>query len=566
MTREERFKITSNEFADIFVVHNRNEAIINKYAAFSLHIMNDRFAIAYLPVEQINEYSIRDLGYAVFPSSYGLCSERSLEVSGVERIREAPSFNLLGEGVTVGIIDTGIDYTHPAFLNADGTSRISSIWDQTIDSEDQYPEGIFYGTVYTKDQINQALSSETPFDIVPSRDEIGHGTMLAGVAAGSILAESNFSGVVPNAELIVVKLKQAKPIQREIFVIPEDVPCYQENDIMWGIQYVIQAARSLNRPVSICLGLGSSQGPHDGRDYLSSHVSVGADFPGVTITIAAGNEGNSRRHYFGIIDPVAGYNTVELNVGENENGFSMELWGNAPATYSIDITSPSGETVPRIAEGLQISRQISFVFEETVIYVDYKMVENQSGDQLILLRFRNPTPGIWTFQVYGRGNFPGSFHIWLPIDDFISSNTYFIQSNPYTTITAPGTALVPITVTAYNPVNRTLYENASRGYTRINVIKPELAAPGVNILGPNLEQGFSEYTGTGAAAAHTAGICAMILEWGNVRGNYFGIDSVEIKKFLIRGAQRSARQLYPNRDWGYGMIDIFEVFNVLRLE
>ncbi len=564
MTPEERYKITSNEYVDRFVQWNGREAVLEQHRENSIQVMNERYAVEYVPVAEINRMRIAEIGYSSIPRCFGLESERSLEVSGVLRVRQAPSLSLRGSGVLVGIIDTGIDYTNPVFLHGDGTSKIIELWDQTIDSEDQYPEDIYFGTVYSREQIDQALASENPFETVPSRDEIGHGTMLAGIAAGAELPDDNFSGVVPDSDLIVVKLKQAKPSVRDIFAIPPDVPAYQENDIVWGVQYLISVARRLQRPLSICIGLGSSQGSHDGRGVLSSVITVGADFPGITINVSAGNEGNMRRHYYGVINQDIGYNTVELNVAENEGGFTMELWGAAPNTYSIDITSPSGEYIPRIAEGLRVSREISFIFDPTVIQLDYNMIESQIGDELILMRFRQPSAGVWTFQVYGRGDLPGSFHIWLPMGDFISQDTYFIQSNPYTTITSPGNALTPITVTAYNPTTSTLYQNASKGYTRINEIKPELAAPGVNILAPTLEHGFTEMTGTGAAAAHTAGITAMFLEWGIVRGNYTGIDTVEVKKFMIRGAKQSPRLQYPNRDWGYGAIDIYNVFNVLR--
>lgn len=564
MTQEERYKIISEEYADLFIQYYGNPAILERYQDQTVHIMNDRFAILYVPIAQITGQSIAQYGYSVFPKCYGLLSQRSLEVSGVIRIRQAPAFNLRGQGVLIGMVDTGIDYTNPIFLREDGTSRIVSIWDQTINSETGFPEGFNYGTEYNREQINQALASESPFDVVPSRDELGHGTSLAGIAAGNEVPGSNFSGVATESELVVVKLKQAKTTLRDFFAIPLDVPCYQENDIMWGVQYLIRVARLLRRPMAICIGLGTSQTSHDGRAFLSSFLSVGGDFPGITITVAAGNEGNMRRHYYSAIDPAIGYNMVELNVGENETAFSMELWGAAPSTYSIDITSPTGEYIPRITESLQVNREVSFIFETTVISVDYFMVESSAGDQLILMRFRNPTPGVWTFQVYARGDLPGSFHIWLPMDDFITDGTFFVQPNPYTTVTSPGNALVPITVTAYNPENNVLYLNASKGYTRTNEIKPELAAPGVNILSPTLDQGFQTITGTSAAAAHTTGITAMMLEWGIVRGNYPGIDAVEVKEFLIRGARRSARIQYPNRDWGYGSIDIFNVFNILR--
>ncbi|MDF2484838.1 MAG: hypothetical protein K0R46_1006 [Herbinix sp.] len=565
MTAEERQRITSEEYTDFLVEYSQNPRVFEQFPNSTAHIMNQRFAIVYVPNSQLTGRTINQFGYSVIPSCYGLTSEVSLEASGIVRLRRIPVFNLRGTGVLVGIIDTGIDYTNPVFLHNDGTTKIVALWDQSIQS-DQFPVNFDYGTEYLQDTINLALNNADPYSIVPSVDENGHGTMLAGIAAGSEIEDSNFSGVVPESELVVVKLKPMKQALRRFFVIPEGVVAYQENDIMWGAQYLIEVARRLQRPIAICIGLGSSQGSHDGRGALSSLLSVGGDFPGVVISISAGNEGNMRRHFFSRVDSQIGYSTVEFNVGEEEQGFTMELWGVAPNTYSIDILSPAGEYIPRIPESLSVNREINFVFERTRIFIDYQMIESQTGDQVILLRFITPTPGIWRFQVYTRGTLEGSFHIWMPMGNFITDNTYFIQPDPYTTITSPGNSLVPITVTAYNPVNNNLYQRASRGYSRIGTIKPDLAAPGVNIQAPTLENGFTQISGTGAAAAHTTGITAIMLEWGIVRNNYPGIDSVEVKKFLIRGANRSPTLTYPNRDWGYGMLDIYNVFDLLRAD
>lgn len=569
ITEQDRSVITSNDYIELLVVYNRNPRTLNAFPNAPYQIISDRFAVVYVPVSILTRRLISSYGYSVLPSIFGLLtvnvsSETSLEASGVTRLRRNPVFNLMGVGVLVGIIDTGIDYTNPVFINADGTTKIAALWDQTIESE-QFPPGILYGTEYTSENINQALSSPNPLEVVPSRDENGHGTMLAGIAAGNEDVRNDFTGVVPGARLIVVKLKQAKPTLRNFYMIPEDAVAYQENDIMWATKYVIAAARRIGQPLSLCIGLGSSQGSHDGKGALSSMLSVAGDFPGVSITIGAGNEGNARRHYFNTVDASVGFRAVELNVGENESGFTMELWGKAPNTYSIDILTPSGEYVPRITEGLRVSREITFIFERTTIFVDYQMIEVSTGDQVIIMRFRQPSAGIWRFQVYSRGDLEGSFHIWLPMNGFISNNTYFTEPDPYTTITSPGNSPIPVTVTAYNPsANGNLYQAASRGYSRDGKIKPEIAAPGVNIPAPDLKHGYTLMTGTSAAAAHTTGVTAILLEWAIVRNNYPGIDSVEVTKFFIRGADRSPNLTYPNRDWGYGILDIFNVFDILR--
>ncbi|MBH1939631.1 S8 family peptidase [Mobilitalea sibirica] len=564
MTEEERVRIVSEEYADLIVDYRYNPRVLEEFDNAIVHIMNEAYAVIHVPVPDYPWRIVKEYSYSIIPKTYGLTSEISLDASGVDELRAIPGFDLRGQGVLIGIVDTGIDYLNPVFLNENGTTKIVSIWDQTIQSEEGYPFDTYYGTEYVADQINLALLSEDPLAIVPSMDFVGHGTMMAGVAAGTENEEVEFVGVAPEAELVVVKLKQAKEYLREFYFIPEDVVCYQENDIMWGVQYCIQVARQLKRPIAICLGLGTSQTAHTGFSHLSSFLSILGDFNNVGIVTAVGNEGNLGRHYYGAIDPDIGYNTVELNVGEDEGSFHMELWGDFPGVYSIEIYTPGGEFIPRITTGLRVTREISFIFEQTIIYIDFQLVETLTGDQLILFRFENATPGIWQINVYGQGDLATGFHIWLPMGNFVSLDTNFIQPNIYTTIVAPGTSIIPITVTAYNPINDNLYVNASRGYTRSDDIKPELAAPGVNYIAPSLNNEFELYTGTGVAAAHTAGIVALFLEWAVVRGNDVGVDTVVIKKFLIRGARRREFLTYPNRDWGYGIIDLYNTFDILR--
>ncbi len=564
MTPEERQRITSNDYADLIITYDGDLSILDKFSNYTVNIINFFNAVVHVPVDQINDNIIVEMGYSVMPPLLGLISQASIEASGITRLRSLPNFNLRGRGVLIGIIDSGIDYTNPVFKNADNTSKIVSIWDQTVFS-DNYPPNINYGTVYSREQINQALQSNDPHSIVPTTDEIGHGTMLAGIAAGNEVPEQGFFGVAPDAELVVVKLKQAKQYLRDFFIIPENVPCYQGNDIMFALGYVNSVAISLNRPIALCIALGTSQYAHDGRGTLSNYLSLIAEGTGITPIVAAGNEGNARRHYYGSINPDIGFDLVELSVGEGEPGFSMEIWNNSPSLIFIDIQTPSGEYVPRIVTTLNETRVISFIFEPTIINIDYQIVESESGDQLILMRFHNPAPGIWRFKVYPGGDVPVDFHIWLPMEGFISNNTFFVRSDPYTTILSLGNARMPITVTAYNTQGESLYIAASRGYTRTGLIKPEIAAPGVNIVSPGINQNFVEVTGTSPAAAHTTGVAALLLEWAIVKGNQPTLNTLDMKTFMIRGARRKTDIRYPNRDWGYGILDIFNVFDILRM-
>lgn len=564
MTGEERVRIVSEDYIDLIVDYRSDPQLAEKYEDVTVHIMNDIYAILHIPAS-ILETGIENISYFNLPKIYGLTDDEAIEASRINDLRSIPALDFRGKGVLVGIVDTGIDYTNPVFVREDGSTKIAYIWDQTIETGISPPDAMF-GSVYTMEQINQALVSPTPTDIVPSIDEIGHGTMMAGIAAGNMVNEENFSGVVPDAELIVVKLRQAKQALRNFYIIPENSLAYQENTIMWGVQYCLEISRQLGRPLAICLGIGSSQGGHDGRSPLPNLLNIFGAFHNTVIVTAVGNEGNRGRHYYGIIDPAVGSNTVELNVSDDEVGFTMELWGDSPGIFSIDILSPSGEYIPRIPAGLRVQRTITFIFERTVINVDYQTVETMTGDQLIMLRFRDITTGTWVFNVYGQGDLAAGFHIWLPMGDFITDNTYFLQPNIYTTLLDPSTAASPISMTAYNPVNQNLYVNSGRGYSRADIIKPELAAPGVNYLAPALDHTFTQYTGTSAAAAHTAGIAAIALEWGSILGNNPNMDSIEVKNYLIRGARRRGNLSYPNRDWGYGIVDVFNVFDILRAD
>jgi subtilisin family serine protease len=558
-------KVYSNDYADFLIGYNGDPFVLAQYEPNAVNIINFFYATVYLPASQLTNDVVSKMGYSVLPSLFGFTSEASLEASGVFRIRNLPSFGLRGKGVLIGIVDSGIDYTNPIFQYEDKTTKIVSIWDQTIRG-DHLPEGMSYGTEYSKEQINEALQSEDPFSIVPSKDEIGHGTMIAGIAAGNDVPESNFYGVAPDAELVIVKLKPAKQNIKNYFRIPEEEVCYQENDIVFGIQYLFRYAARVNRPIVICIPVDTSQYAHDGRGTTSNWLSLIANIPGTSVILSVGNEGNARRHYHGVIKEDTPFNTVELNIGPNDSEFSMELWGSTPNLFSVEIITPSGEYVPRIGIRTNETKEITFIFEPTTIYVDYQLIENQSGDQLILLRFSKASPGVWKFQVYSKGIYPSDFDIWLPMNNFISTETFFLRSDPYITLLSASCARVPITVTAYNVEDESLYLNAGRGYTRINLIKPDIAAPGVNIVAPTLSQGFQEVTGTSVAAAHTAGIAAMLFEWGVVKGNYRGMSSLDMKVFLIRGARRKTDMEYPNREWGYGILDLFNVFNSLRQE
>lgn len=557
-------KIISNDYADWIITYNgQREALIYYAGADNVSFINSTFAVVHTPVSEILPISLQRTGYSLIPKLYAHMDSSNMESSGINKVRRQPFLNLRGSDVIVAIIDSGIDYTHPVFVNADNTTRISALWDQTIESEN-HPEDFFYGTEYTREQINEALASENPYDIVPSRDTNGHGTFLAGIAAGNEDPENDFIGAAPNSKIVVVKIKQAKQYLRDYFLIPEGVDAYQENDIMFALQYVIKKSVEFRNPYSCCIGLGNSLGNHAGVFPLSRMLSSNAIGAPNSISVAAGNEGNSRHHFRGVIETETGSRTMEIVVGENEPGFYMEIWGRLLTSFSINVISPSGESQTYSPARQNIPREFTFLFEGTTIFIDALLTEETSGNQIINLRFINPVNGLWRIEVLGAQGENIVFDAWLPVTKFLSTNTFFVESDPYITITQPGDSIAPITTTAYDHTNNSLYLEASRGFTTNDVIKPEIAAPGVNIYGPSIAGGFTRRSGTSVATAHVTGAAALLLEWAIVRGNEQFFSGYLVKNYLIRGAQQDPSLNYPNREWGYGTLNLYNSFDALR--
>ncbi len=554
-------EIISEDYIDI-IVENELLPSFNNVNSTTITFVN---SVIHIPKSNFDKCSLGKglFPFSVFPVLYTLESTISLEKSGIQQIQLNPNFSLYGQGVLIGVVDTGIDYQHEAFLGRDGTSKIISIWDQTINDGAAPPNGFSYGTEYTKAQIDEALRSDDPLSIVPSTDLDGHGTMVAGIIAGTPNVSESFSGIVPDSQIVVTKLKPAKIANKEILSISADRLCYQENDIMFGVSYCLSVAQSLNRPLVVCIAMGSSQGGHDGYGALSRYLGYITRLPSTGAVMSAGNEGNTKRHFFGTTRPANETTEFEVKVGSQDKEFFMEIWQQVPYRLSLDIRSPTGEYIAPIYPTLEECIEINFIFEPTILYINNMIFDIQSGDQLILVRFSNAQEGIWRIGVRNIENTQSDFNVWLPSGNLISEETYFLNSNPDITITSPGNASDPATITAYDPTTEGIATFSSRGFTRIGGIKPDLAAPGVNLTSPTLNNSYGSVSGTGAAAAHTAGIMAMVLEWGSVEQNYIPINGFIVKELLIRGAKRYPTMTYPNNIWGYGKIDVYGLFRML---
>ncbi len=562
--RECQKAIYSQEYGDFIIDMYRDIGGLQEaYNITCLQTVSDYIRIGHAPNTKNSAVDIVKNGYRSIPKLYGLMDTSNIEETGIYRIRRLPYLDLLGQGVLIGIIDTGIDFENPLFINADNTSRIRSIWDQTIQTGNT-PEGIVYGTEYTKEELDRALQNPNPSSVVPTKDEDGHGTFLAAVIAGNEDIDNDFTGIVPQSELVVVKLKPAKNYLREFFGVKEGAVAYQENDIMMALRYLLDQSIKFDKPLSICIGLGTNSGDHDGSSPLSSYLDDIANLNGICISTAAGNEGTADSHYQGNIQ----YNTfedVEINVGEKDKNVTMELWSVTPSLFSVAIISPSGELAEKIPAKANISVKITFVLEPTTINVTYGTTDAATGNEVIVLQFQNLVPGVWRVRIYNENTVGSVYDIWMPITQFITEDTKFLLPNPFITLVETGTTSKVISTTAYNHTNNSLYLSASRGYTLSGKVKPDITSPGVNIYGPVGRNQFGTKTGTSVAAAHTAGIGAIFLQWGLVEKNRTSMNTSEIRAILIKGATREDRT-YPNRDWGYGTINAYQAFEGLRMK
>ncbi len=542
-----RQQIHSNDYYDFIVPYGVGPEQIT-VSGCTQRISED-YDIFYFPREGLPSLSIADYSYTTIPKCYGLLDTTALEASGILRMQNQPVLSLKGDGVLIGFIDTGIDYTNKLFRYADGSSRIVRIWDQSI-TDGETPEGILYGSEYTKEVIDRALASENPYDIVPSRDENGHGTFLAGVACGNEDAEADFIGAAPQAQIAVVKLKEAKQYLREFFFVPEGVPAYQENDIMMGVAYLDYLANVLNMPLVICIALGNSIGSHGKNGPLSGYLNFICTRRRRSIVVAGGNEANSRHHFQGRIAEDMSYEDVEVTVENDMSGFFLEMWANSPELYSVSVISPTGEQIRRVPVRENASETFRFVFEKTVVMIDYRIETREEANQLIYMRFIAPKRGLWVIRVYPENIINGSYNMWLPMAQLTDGKVYFLRSNPEITLTSPSNARQVITVGGYNAVNQSMFADSGRGYTISGEIKPDFAAPAVNIYGPGLRGDYIRFTGTSAAAAVTTGAVAQIMQWALVELNSPRLSNAGIKNMLIRGTGKSNDRSYPNREWG----------------
>lgn len=547
-----------------FVV--RRNAVFADYVASNPYIkagmeFTGDYQLAYVPKNMVQKVK-NDLGSDFIHGSsmlFTLLGRESLNAAGVISVQNQPYLDLRGRGVLIGFVDTGIDYTLPAFRYEDGTSKIHYIWDQTIWSDEpgEWP----IGTEYRQEQINYALLTEDPFSVVPHRDTVGHGTFLAAQAASH--TNDDYIGAAPDAGLIVVKLRKARSFYLEENLVPQDQEnVFESSAIMGGIDYIYKKAQKLKMPVVICVGVGSNMGGHDGFNLFSEYLSGLSHRIGVCLCTAAGNESQARHHTQGTVTE-DGTEDIEVRVDVTGGNMMMQIWNLASDRVSVSVRSPVGEVVGRVPARSDSVYGTKLILEQARITIEYAFPLESSGGQLTRIKITDCTPGVWTITLYGDIILDGKYHAWLPITGLGSPGVEFLNPVPNGTIVAPAATIGTITSGAYSNHTGSLYPESSWGPTRLPSMSPDLVAPGMDVTGlfPGGRRGIM--SGTSVATAITAGVCALMMQWGIVGGNDISLNTYRIKAFLIRGCIRDEKIGHPNNQWGYGKLDLYNSFRLM---
>ncbi len=553
--------VYSNEYYDI--ISNDYEPIPTLQYVCRQNVA-DRYAIYYLDRRAVPEMSVGTYKYTSIPKCYTLLDQSALEVSGISRVQTQRNLELGGRGILIGFLDTGINFESQIFRNTDGSSRIVAIWDQSIDIG-PHPKGFIYGTEYRKQEIDDALQQQNPTEYVLERDEIGHGTKMAAIAAGGEDEANDFIGAAPYADIAVVKLKPAKQYLRDFYYIKDDAVAYQENDILTAIDYLNRIAKEREEPLVLCFGLGTNQGNRDSNGRLATYLDDIATMYRRAVCIAVGSEANARHHFYGNLTAQAS-ERVEINVTEDMRGFIVELWSHSFELFSISVTSPTGEVLPRVAVWNGQQQRHRFLLEGTSLLIDYQLGGLRSREQIIHMDFSNPVRGLWIVEVFPFRISDGSFNLYLPISDFLEEEVFFVRSNPDTTITVPSSAKFSMAVGGYNAVTDGIYVDSGRGYAVDGSIKPDFVTPAVNVHTQNQFGVYDRMTGTSAAAAIASGACALLFEWNINAMDNRTVNSLELRNQIVNGTRKVANQSYPNREEGYGRLDVYQsILNMRNL-
>jgi len=499
------------------------------------------FGILKVPEAETDQViGLKEIEYAEKPKRLYFAVNQARAASCLSAVQTGAD-GLSGRGVLVAVVDSGIDYFHEDFRNADGSSRILFLADQVR------------GMVYTKEEIDAALetgSREAAMRLVPSTDVSGHGTAVAGIAAGNGRESGGrYRGVTWESDLLVVRLGVPDP---------EGFP--RTTQVMEGLDFVVKTVGALGRPVAVNLSFGNSYGSHDGNGLFERYIDSLAETGRSVFVIGTGNEGDAGGHTSGRL--ASGETVVvELSAAAYETGFGVQLWKNYEDDFDIFLSNPARTVTERISNRLG-PHEIDMGGAKVLLYYGEPGPFNQAQEVYFdfLPKGQYVESGIWSFTLKAKEIVDGRFDFWLPSAGALNRSTRFLRPTPDTTLTIPSTALRPISVGAYDDSSRIYAPFSGRGNTRqYNIPKPDLAAPGVNIVTAKAGGGYGPVTGTSFAAPFVTGAAALLMEWGIVRGNDPYLYGDKVKAYLRRGARPlPGESTYPNPRVGFGALCVAE--------
>lgn len=545
------------------------EPIAAEFPDMEVYPLSGGYAVIRISESEIEPLAgFPQIEYMEKPKRLYFSVNKGKSASCITRVQEGPR-GLTGRGVITAVIDSGIDYFHEAFRDAEGKTRILELWDQDRD------------TVYTSEQINEAIaagSRSAAYEIVPSRDVSGHGTAVAGIAAGSGTAGGpQHRGIAYESSLLIVKLGTS---------LRDSFP--RTTELMRALDYVVRRGVELQMPVAVNLSFGNTYGSHDGTSLLETYLDTVAAMGRTVVVAGTGNEGNSRGHTSGVLSmggsPGPGSSLgpgrpsgmarrlaagnpaeAELLVGPYETGFGVQLWKQYVDQFSVELISPGGTSTGPITPVLGSQR---ILFGTTTVLLYYGMPSPYSKSQEIYFDFiprqDYVESGVWKFRLVPERIVSGQYDFWLPAEQVLNRETHFLFSTPDTTLTIPSTSFRAVTVGAYDDSYPAYADFSGRGFTRLDrMIKPDLVAPGVNIVTAKAGGGYEAMTGTSFAAPFVTGSAALLMQWGIADGNDPYLYGEKIKAYLTRGAKPlPGEEVYPNPRLGYGTLCLDASFPV----
>ena len=509
------------------------------------------YAVIVIEEERIGQLAqLPEVEFIEKPKKLYFQTDVGRQVSCIDIVQDMP-LSLRGKGTLIGIVDSGIDYENAEFRNEDGTTRIVSLWDQSVNGRP--PAGYLAGTEYTREQIDAALATEDKEvrrQMVKTSDVSGHGTAVGGIAAGNGRGSEGrrFRGAAPEAELIIVKMGA-----------PREGGFPRTTELMRGVDYIVRKAVELRRPVAINISFGNTYGSHDGTSLVERFLNDIADMWKNVICIGSGNEGASAGHVSGKVRRQIS-ETVELAVQQREPALSIQIWKSYVDEMGVSVISPSGRQAGPFYEFLGAQRYILGDTELLIYYGEPKPYSVKQEIYLSLLPGKQYIEsGVWKIVLTPGRIVDGEYQMWLPTQTSLNMGTAFLQPNSMSTLTIPSTASLAVTVAAYDARTFSYADFSGRGpagmYEGENVLKPDIAAPGVRVTAPVPGGGYQSFSGTSFAAPFVTGSAALLMEWGIVRGNDPYLYGEKVKAYLRKGAKQLAGyERWPNALLGYGAL------------